>query len=143
MSAPDAGSAAAVTKPGNWDRIIFRDKHVIKHSWRLHSVPGKVRLVTKLIDNRHLSTWYTTAIFTCTAWPGSRTTTCAEMGAKQQPPLGMKAECPGYTCSCTGAGSSPREGGIFASWRTVCGNSASSSTTTLRPRLTSKVATTG
>ena len=55
MSAPDAGSAAAVTKPGNCDRIVFigKDKHVIKHSWRIHSVPGKVRLVTKLIDNRH------------------------------------------------------------------------------------------
>ena len=56
MSAPDAGSAAAVTKPGNCDRsIVFvgKDKHVIKHSCWLHSVPGKVRLVTTLIDNRH------------------------------------------------------------------------------------------
>ena len=57
MSAPDAGPAAAVTKPGNCDRIVFigKEKHVIKHSWRLHSVPGKVRLVTNLIDNRHRS----------------------------------------------------------------------------------------
>ena len=55
MSAHDAGSAAVETKPGNGDRIVFigKNKHVIKHSWRLHSVPGKVRLVTKLIDNRH------------------------------------------------------------------------------------------
>ena len=59
MSAPDAGSAAAVTKPSNCDRIDFngKDKHVAKHSWRFHSVPGKVRLVTKLIDNRHLRTF--------------------------------------------------------------------------------------
>ena len=145
MNASDAGSAAAVTKPGNCDRIVFigKDKHVVKHSWRLHSVPGKVRLVTKLIYNRHLRTWCTTAIFNCTAWPGSRTTTCAEMGAKQQPPLGMKAGRPGYTCSRMGAGTSTREGGIFAPWRKVCGKSASSSTTTLRSRLTSKVATMG
>ena len=55
MSAPDAGSAAAVTKPSNCDRIVFieKEKYVIKHSWRLHSVPGKVQLVTKLIDNKH------------------------------------------------------------------------------------------
>ena len=55
MSARDAGSAAAMTKPGNCDRIVFfgKDKYVIRHSWRLRSVPGKVRLVTKLIDNRH------------------------------------------------------------------------------------------
>ena len=65
MSAPGAGSAAAVTKSGNCDSIVFigKDKHVIKYSWRLHSVPGKVRLVTKLIDNGHLRTWCTTAIF--------------------------------------------------------------------------------
>ena len=55
MSAPDAGSAAVEIKPGNGDRIVFigENKHVIKHSWRLHSVPGKVRLVTKVIHNRH------------------------------------------------------------------------------------------
>ena len=145
MSARDARSAAAVTKPGNCDRIVFngKDKHVMKHSWRLHFVPGKVRLVTKLIDNWHLRTWCTTAIFTCTAWPGSRTTTCAEMGAKRQPPLDMKDGRPRYTCSRMGAESSTREGGIFDSWRTMCGKSASSSTTTLRPRLTSKVAKMG
>ena len=58
MSAPDAGSAAAVTKPGNCDRIVFigKDKYVIKHSWRPHSVPGKVWLVRKLIGNRHRDT---------------------------------------------------------------------------------------
>ena len=55
MSAPDAGSAAAVKKPGNCARIVFigKDKYDIKHSWKPHCVPGKVRLVTKLIDNRH------------------------------------------------------------------------------------------
>ena len=55
MSAPNAGSAAAVTKPGSYDRIVFigKNKHAIKHSWRLHSMPGKVRLLTKLIDNKH------------------------------------------------------------------------------------------
>ena len=116
MSAPDARSVAAVTKPGNCDRIVFngKDKHAIKHSWRLHSVPGKVRLVTKLIDNSYLRIRCTTAIFTCTAWPGSSTTTCAEMGAKQQPPLGMKAGRPGYTFSRMGVGSRTREGRVFA-----------------------------
>ena len=55
MSASDAGSAAAVTKPGNCDRFVYiaKDIHVIKHSWRLHAVPGSMRFVTKLIDNRH------------------------------------------------------------------------------------------
>ena len=55
MSASGAGSAAVVKKPGNCDRIVFigKDKHVIKHNWRLHYGPGKVRLVTKLVDNRH------------------------------------------------------------------------------------------
>ena len=56
MSAPDAGSTAVMTKPASCNRIVFigKDKHVIKHSWRLHySVPGKVRLATKLIDSRH------------------------------------------------------------------------------------------
>ena len=57
MSSPDAGSTAVMTKPANCNRIVFvgKDKHVIKHSWRLryYSVPGKVRSVTKLIDNRH------------------------------------------------------------------------------------------
>ena len=137
MNAPDAGSAAAVTKPRNCDRIVFtgKDKPAIKR---------KERLVTKLIDNRHLRTWCTTsAIFTCTAWPGSQTTNCEEMGAKQQPPLRMKAGRPGFTCSRMGAGSSTTQGGIFAFWRTVCRKSTSSSTTTLRPRLTSKVAAMG
>ena len=34
MSAPDAGSAAAVIKPGNCDRIVFigKDKDAIKHT---------------------------------------------------------------------------------------------------------------
>ena len=53
MSAPDAGLAAVVTKPGNCDRFIGKDKDVIKHSWGLHSVSGKVRLATKHIDSRH------------------------------------------------------------------------------------------
>ena len=143
MSAPDAGSEAAVTKPGNCDRIVFigKDKHAIKHSWRLHSVPGKVRLATKLIDNRHRNRPSSTVhglvrIADYYLRGDENEATAAARNEGRTPRIHM------FT-SRMAAGSSTREGGIFASWRTVCGKSASSSTTTLRPRVISKVATMG
>ena len=48
MSAAQNGPAAAVTKPGKCDHIVFlgRDTYVIKHNWRLDGAPGEVLLVT-------------------------------------------------------------------------------------------------
>ena len=56
MSAAQAGPAAAVTKPGKCDRIVFRgrDTHAIKYNWRLDSAArGEVLLVTELVDSRN------------------------------------------------------------------------------------------
>ena len=82
-------------------------------------MPGKVRLVTKLIDNRHRHRPSNTVQAFVTNTEDALSSKAAEMGAKQQPPLGMTARRRGYTCSRMGAGRSTREGRMFASVRKV------------------------
>ncbi|CAM9145967.1 unnamed protein product [Pylaiella littoralis] len=55
MNSAGAGSAAPVTKPGNCERIVFigKDKHVIKHTWRLSAARGEVLLTTALANSKN------------------------------------------------------------------------------------------
>ncbi|CAB1098401.1 unnamed protein product [Ectocarpus sp. CCAP 1310/34] len=54
MSAAEAGPAAAVSKPGKCERMLWLGgrKHVIQHKWRPNNSRGEVLLITTLVDKK-------------------------------------------------------------------------------------------
>ncbi|CAB1118945.1 unnamed protein product [Ectocarpus sp. CCAP 1310/34] len=51
---PEAGAAAAVSKPGKCERMLWlgNQTHIIQHEWRPDNSRGEVLLITTLVDKK-------------------------------------------------------------------------------------------